>query len=46
MIQDSRLRPVSYYLVRPAEARSRSFVGAFEAWLRIKITAANVRTTT
>ncbi|HEX9214731.1 MAG TPA: LysR substrate-binding domain-containing protein, partial [Bradyrhizobium sp.] len=36
---------VSYYLVRSAEAKGRSHVGAFEAWLRAKITAANLRTT-
>jgi LysR family transcriptional regulator, glycine cleavage system transcriptional activator len=35
---------VSYYLVRSAEAKGRSFAGAFEAWLRTKITAANLRT--
>jgi LysR family transcriptional regulator, glycine cleavage system transcriptional activator len=37
---------VSYYLVRSAEAKSRGHAGAFEAWLRGKITAANLRTTT
>jgi LysR family transcriptional regulator, glycine cleavage system transcriptional activator len=37
---------VSYYLVRSTEAKSRSHVGAFEAWLRTKITAANLQTTT
>jgi LysR family transcriptional regulator, glycine cleavage system transcriptional activator len=37
---------VSYYLVRSTEAKSRGFVGAFEAWLRMKITAANLQTTT
>lgn len=36
---------VSYYLVRSAEAKSRSYVGAFESWLRMKITAANLQTT-
>ena len=34
---------VSYYLVRSAEAKGRRLVGAFEAWLRAKITAANLR---
>ena len=37
---------VSYYLVRSAEAKSRSHVGAFESWLRMKITAANLQTAT
>jgi LysR family glycine cleavage system transcriptional activator len=37
---------VSYYLVRSAEAKSRFHVGAFESWLRMKITAANLQTTT
>lgn len=36
---------VSYYLVRSAESKGRSHVGAFEAWLRAKITAANLQTT-
>ena len=36
---------VSYYLVRSAEAKSRGYAGAFEAWLRMKITAANLQTT-
>ncbi|UPK32291.1 LysR family transcriptional regulator [Bradyrhizobium sp. 186] len=36
---------VSYYLVRSAETKGRSHVGAFEAWLRAKITAANLQTT-
>jgi LysR family glycine cleavage system transcriptional activator len=36
---------VSYYLVRSAEAKGRSHVGAFEAWLRAKITAANLQAT-
>jgi LysR family glycine cleavage system transcriptional activator len=36
---------VSYYLVRSAEAKGRSHVGAFEAWLRAKISAANLQTT-
>jgi LysR family glycine cleavage system transcriptional activator len=36
---------VSYYLVRSAETKSRSHVGAFESWLRMKITAANLQTT-
>jgi LysR family glycine cleavage system transcriptional activator len=36
---------VSYYLVRSAEAKSRGYIGAFEAWLRTKITAANLQTT-
>jgi LysR family glycine cleavage system transcriptional activator len=36
---------VSYYLVRSAEAKSRFHVGAFESWLRMKITAANLQTT-
>jgi LysR family glycine cleavage system transcriptional activator len=35
---------VSYYLVRSAEAKSRGHVGAFEAWLRMKLTAANLQT--
>jgi LysR family glycine cleavage system transcriptional activator len=35
---------ISYYLVRSAEAKSRGHVGAFEAWLRMKITAANLQT--
>jgi LysR family transcriptional regulator, glycine cleavage system transcriptional activator len=35
---------ISYYLVRSAEAKSRFHVGAFEAWLRMKITAANLQT--
>jgi LysR family glycine cleavage system transcriptional activator len=37
---------ISYYLVRSAEAKSRDYVGAFEAWLRMKITAANLQTAT
>ena len=37
---------VSYYLVRSAEAKSRFHAGAFEAWLRMKLTAANLQTTT
>jgi len=37
---------VSYYLVRSAEAKSRVHVGAFESWLRMKITAANLHATT
>jgi LysR family glycine cleavage system transcriptional activator len=37
---------ISYYLVRSAEAKSRGYVGAFEAWLRMKITAANLQTAT
>lgn len=36
---------VSYYLVRSAEAKGRSHVGAFEAWLRAKIPAANLQAT-
>jgi DNA-binding transcriptional LysR family regulator len=36
---------VSYYLVRSVEAKSRRHAGAFEAWLRGKITAANLRMT-
>jgi LysR family glycine cleavage system transcriptional activator len=36
---------ISYYLVRSAEAKGRSHVGAFEAWLRAKISAANLQTT-
>jgi LysR family transcriptional regulator, glycine cleavage system transcriptional activator len=32
--------------VRSAEAKSRFHVGAFESWLRMKITAANLQTTT
>jgi LysR family transcriptional regulator, glycine cleavage system transcriptional activator len=36
---------VSYYLVRSAEAKNRGYAGAFEAWLRMKITAANLQTT-
>jgi LysR family glycine cleavage system transcriptional activator len=36
---------VSYYLVRSTEAKSRGYVGAFEAWLRTKIAAANLQTT-
>lgn len=36
---------VSYYLVRSAEAKSRFHVSAFESWLRMKITAANLHTT-
>jgi LysR family glycine cleavage system transcriptional activator len=36
---------VSYYLVRSAEAKGRSHVSAFEAWLRAKISAANLQTT-
>jgi LysR family glycine cleavage system transcriptional activator len=36
---------VSYYLVRSTEAKSRAHVGAFESWLRVKLTAANLRTT-
>ncbi|MGY4475973.1 transcriptional regulator GcvA [Bradyrhizobium sp. USDA 3364] len=34
---------VSYYLVRSAEAKGRSHVAAFEAWLRTKIAMANLR---
>ena len=34
---------VSYYLVRSAEAKGRSHVAAFEAWLRAKISAANLQ---
>lgn len=34
---------VSYYLVRSAEAKGRSHVAAFEAWLRAKIATANFR---
>jgi LysR family glycine cleavage system transcriptional activator len=37
---------VSYYLVRSTEAKSRGNVSLFEDWLRMKITAANLRTTT
>jgi LysR family glycine cleavage system transcriptional activator len=37
---------VSYYLVRSAEAKNRFHVGSFESWLRMKITAANLQTTT
>jgi LysR family transcriptional regulator, glycine cleavage system transcriptional activator len=37
---------VSYYLVRSAEAKSRGYVGAFESWLRVKLTAANLQTAT
>jgi len=37
---------VSYYLIRSAEAKSRGYVGAFEAWLRMKITAANLQIAT
>src|SRR5882762_7812475 len=36
---------VSYYLVRSAESKGRSHVGAFEAWLRAKIASANLQTT-
>ena len=36
---------VSYYLVRSAEAKSRRHTSTFEAWLRAKITAANLRMT-
>jgi LysR family glycine cleavage system transcriptional activator len=36
---------VSYYLVRSAEAKNRFHAGAFESWLRKKITAANLHTT-
>jgi LysR family glycine cleavage system transcriptional activator len=36
---------VSYYLVRSTETKGRSHVGAFETWLRAKITAANLQTT-
>jgi LysR family transcriptional regulator, glycine cleavage system transcriptional activator len=35
---------VSYYLVRSAQTKSRRQAGAFESWLRTKITAANLRT--
>ncbi|KYG19922.1 transcriptional regulator [Bradyrhizobium sp. AT1] len=36
---------VSYYLVRSVETKGRSHVGAFETWLRAKITAANLQAT-
>jgi len=36
---------VSYYLVRSAEAKGRSHVAAFEAWLRSQLTAANLQMT-
>jgi LysR family glycine cleavage system transcriptional activator len=32
--------------VRSAEAKNRFHVGAFESWLRMKITAANLHTAT
>jgi LysR family glycine cleavage system transcriptional activator len=37
---------ISYYLVRSVEAKGRVHVAAFEAWLRMKIAAANLRMTT
>jgi LysR family glycine cleavage system transcriptional activator len=37
---------VSYYLVRSAEAKSRTHVNAFESWLRLKLTAPNLQTAT
>ncbi|MDN3278021.1 LysR substrate-binding domain-containing protein [Frankia sp. RB7] len=36
---------ISYYLVRSAETKGRSHVGAFETWLRAKISAANLQAT-
>jgi LysR family transcriptional regulator, glycine cleavage system transcriptional activator len=40
------VKTVSYYLVRSAEAKNRRHVRAFEAWLRAKITAADLQTAT
>ena len=37
---------VTYYLVRSAEAKGRSHVTAFEAWLRGQLSAADLRMTT
>jgi LysR family transcriptional regulator, glycine cleavage system transcriptional activator len=37
---------ISYYLVRSVEAKGRGHVAAFEAWLRMKIAAANLQMTT
>jgi LysR family transcriptional regulator, glycine cleavage system transcriptional activator len=37
---------ITYYLVRSAEAKGRSHVAAFEAWLRSQLAAANLQTTT
>jgi len=36
---------VSYILCGPPTQKSRFYVGAFESWLRMKITAANLQTT-
>ena len=37
---------VSYYLVRSTEAKGRDTVSMFEGWLRMKISAANLQSTT